>query len=428
MKKSILVFSYYANMPGACQAEWVDDRIFAFIRKGYNITLVSGTCCFTHTDPHIRHLKTPTLSPHGARYEYEEIHRRKIPVKKNAGYYYIKCMATVDKLFEKINIRSGEGRWSWMVTSFIKALFSGNIFQQEFIFTTGGPASGHLTGIILSKFFGKKVICEFQDPLSGPDIGRNNLSRIGLQFFEKRIIRFSDCTIYCTRNAMLDAQKKYARNKHKIFYVYPGSNAVEDHVKRVPGSAAQADHHEKINMTYLGSLYQTRNLDTLMLAIDELITEQEPGIGNLAVNIYGNMNKDIRERITHFKHPGILLIHGLISRDEAMQKALEADVLLLVQNTDERSVATIPFKTYDYLHTGRLILALIYRNNEIEEMMLEHGHLVCQANDVTCIKGTLKNILQGISKYKNGIKISKYTPDFAVEKMLDLVAHLPYKS
>jgi hypothetical protein len=35
--KKILVFSYYTNVPGVCQAEWVDDRIFAFIEKGYSM-------------------------------------------------------------------------------------------------------------------------------------------------------------------------------------------------------------------------------------------------------------------------------------------------------------------------------------------------------------------------------------------------------
>ena len=42
MEKRILVLSYYSNVEDSCQAEWVDDRINAFIEKGYEITLVSS--------------------------------------------------------------------------------------------------------------------------------------------------------------------------------------------------------------------------------------------------------------------------------------------------------------------------------------------------------------------------------------------------
>jgi hypothetical protein len=224
---------------------------------------------------------------------------------------------------------------------------------------------------------------------------------------------------------MQDARKRYSQFSNKIFFVYPGSNAVEDHLKSQSALNAAANNNGKLNITYLGSLYQTRNLDALMKAIDELSVETNT-TPEIAVNIYGNMNTDIRERIVNFKHKNIMFIHGLVDRDTAMQKALEADILLLVQNTDERSVATIPFKTYDYLHTGKLILALIYKNNEIEEMMQEHGHLVCQANDVSGIKSILKNIHSVFSAKKDAIKISKYTPDFAVEKMIELVKLTPY--
>ena len=211
MSKSILVFSYFTNMPGVCQAEWIDDRLWPFIDKGYDISLISGTCCFTHAHPKIKHSKVPALSPHGAAFEYNEIHRKNILAKKSLSYVYTKLMAYVERVLEKLHIRSGDGRWTWFITSTIAGLTISSIKNVSFIYTTGGPASAHLSGIFFSKLFGKKVICEFEDPLSGKDIGRNSLSRIGLKFFEKRIIKYADCTIYCTKNAMLDARRKYAQ-------------------------------------------------------------------------------------------------------------------------------------------------------------------------------------------------------------------------
>lgn len=423
MNKSILVISYYSNMPGACQAEWVDDRIFAFIQKGYKVSLISATCCFKHNNINILdHIRIPTLSPHGCRYEFDEIKRRSIPVNKfSITYLFLSLSSKVDFFLNKLNLKSGEGRWSWFLSSIIASIRHGLIKNKEFIYTTGGPASAHLTGILLAKLYGKKVICEFQDPLSGKDIGRNKLSQIGLKFFERLIIKHADITIYCTRNAMLDAFEKYSKYKSKISYVYPGANLLNKNKNLLNhNNANDFNPKRKIKITYLGSLYQTRNLDTLMHAIDELVYEGYPIHTLLEIHIYGNINSDIKQRIINFKHK-LIIIHGLVDRNEAMQKAINSDVLLLIQNTDDRSVVTIPFKTYDYMHTGKLILGLTYRNDELENMLSSHGHLVCQANDIPEIKLKLKSLLLNFNQHQTKILDSDYTPGLAVNSMIQLI-------
>jgi glycosyltransferase involved in cell wall biosynthesis len=406
-------------MPGACQAEWVDDRMFAYLNKGYNISLISASCCFKHTDSRIKHIRIPALSPHGADYEYKEIKRRNISLGKNVWltFAYLKPMSLLAGLMEKLKLKSGEGRWSWFVSSALASL-SFKIREAEYIYSTGGPASAHLTGILLAKLCGKRVICEFQDPLSGKDIGRNKLSQKGLRFFENFIIKRADRVIYCTENAMLFAKEQYSKYADKIDFVYPGSNPINNNTaKSVDRKASQ----EKINITYLGSLYQTRNMDSMMKAIDELSLKRPDILNKLEINIYGNMNPDIKLRIQNFKHEGLLKIHGLVTRSEALQRAAEADVLLLIQNTDDRSITTIPFKTYDYLHTGQLVLGLIYRNDELEKILKTHGHITCQADNIEEIKELLENIADNYTSYVGHIKVSELTPELSVKKMQQIM-------
>ena len=409
-------------MPGACQAEWIDDRIQAFIRRGYAITIVSASCCIQHQDRQITHIRIPALSPHAAAYEYDESKRRNLDTKKGITYSYIQFMSMLDRLLGKIHLQSGEGRWSWFISSLWISLIKIRVKEFDFIYTSGGPAGAHLTGIVLSKLFRKKLLCEFQDPLSGSDIGRNKFSKFGLAIFEKLIIWNADFTIYCTKNAMVDAQTRYPSIAERISFVYPGSIAVEQYLQHANIQTLEKVLNEKINITYLGSLYLTRNLDALMEAFHELAKEGNP-VTNIEVNIYGNMNADISERILHFKYPGIFIIHGLISREEAMQRALMADVLLLVQNIDDRSINTIPFKTYDYLHTGKRILALTYRNDEIDNMLTTHGHWVCQADDINGIKDILVHLKANLADTTHPVFISKYTPDYAVNSMLALLSN-----
>ena len=81
----------------------------------------------------------------------------------------------------------------------------------------------------------------------------------------------------------------------------------------------------------------------------------------------------------------------------------------------------MPFKIYDYLHTGNLIFGLIYRNDEIEEILVSHGHLVCQADDVEGIKEKLLLISGSFNNLPQNIRKSDLTPEKAVERILQLL-------
>jgi glycosyltransferase involved in cell wall biosynthesis len=417
--KNILVLSYYTNIPGSCQAEWVDDRMRSFIKEGYKITIISATCCFTHEKKNIQHFKIPALSPHAASYEYKERIRNNIPVAKDLFYIYTWVMRYVDSVFSKIGISSGEGRWTWTLPALMLCLIRvKNKMDIDFIYSTGGPPSAHLAGIMFAKIFRKKIIVEFQDPLSGEDIGRNKISAIGLRFFEKWIINYSTVAIYCTQNAMKYARNSYPSLASKIDFVYPGSRAYEN-LEFSSLNSQSIVNGNIINISYLGTLYQTRNIDTLMAALDQLINEGSPTAFH--IKIYGAINQDIKDRILKFPHHGIISMHGLVTRDEALKKALEADILLIVQHSDKRSITTMPFKTYDYLNTGKLVFGLIYKNDEIEEILSSHGHIACQVDDIASIKEKLIHIYNNFPLICKLITRSSITPKNATDRMIELL-------
>ena len=83
-------------------------------------------------------------------------------------------MHHLNKLLQRVHLNSGEGRWSWFISAFIAAMMQvRNKRKLAFIYSTGGPPSADLAAILIGKLFQKKVIVEFQDPLSGEDIGRS---------------------------------------------------------------------------------------------------------------------------------------------------------------------------------------------------------------------------------------------------------------
>ena len=408
--KNALVISFYTNLPGSCQAEWVDDRMNALIDKGFKITLISSRGVFKHKNDSIRHIRIPCINPHGAKSEFNEIESRNIKINLYLKFYY-RVMAFIDFILKKIGLETGEGRWNWTLSSLF-SLFYGH-GKYTFIYSTGGPASVHLLGIVYAKLLKSKLFIELQDPLTGEDIGRNKFSKLGLSLFEKFFVKNAYRVIYCTKNACKYSKESYPKYEKKIHHIYPGSY-LEQGVESINFS------EKKIRFTYLGSLYSTRNVTNLMEAIDKLHEDNPIYLNKFKIDLFGNIEEKILNEIKSFKHD-IFVVNGLVSRELALNESLKSDVLLLIQNTDNRSMNTIPFKTYDYLRTGKLIFALTYKNKEINNLLTDHNHIVADASHSENIYHGLKKIIDNISELNFKITKSKLTPMKAVEEMLELL-------
>ena len=413
MTKSLLVMSYYSNMPGACQAEWVDDRIKSFINEGYEISLISSICSHNHNSNKVNHYRVQSILPFPFIYEYNEIIKRKIEFSDKRFKRLNNYLKLSNFLNKFLTIFKGEGRWDWFISTLIWSIFNFKTIKgHKYIYTTGGPPSAHLLGVIYKYIFKSKLLTEFQDPLTGKDIGRNKFSKYGLKKAEKFLIKNADIIVYCTKNATENAKKIYSDFSKKIYNIYPGSSL--DQVLSVFN-----EEKTKINLTYLGSLYQSRNLDNLMQAIRNLKRQNKKIDEILEINIYGNIDDDIKTRILNFEL-NIINYHGLIPRHEVIKVANGADVLLLIQNTDDRSKVTIPFKLYDYLALRKLTLGLTYKNEEIDFLLQSHGHLSCDASNVKAIEESLINLINNFNYLNKNIISNELTPGLAVKKMLKL--------
>lgn len=379
-----LCISYYARIPGSCQAEWNDDRVTALRHLGESVWEVNSICC--NVDPSGNSTRVPSLS-------YADV-ASELAIIKDNKFHLTLVNKLICKVFQYIGMIPdmfqryltngvGEGRWTWSITSFIFGFFVTLKHRPDIIYTTGGPASAHLSGLLLSKLFGFPIMCEFEDPLSGDGIGRNEKSNRYLTFVEKIILKHATISIYCTRNAAENAKKKYPAAN--VTYIYPGSPP-QNYPKLTSLSGSK-----RVRFVHLGSLYQTRNFDTLLEAI-KVISEKQCDIAQrLVLENVGHLNADIRERL--ISHSELVKLTPLMSRPQALQYAAGCDYLLLIQNNDERSQSTIPFKIYDYLHLGIPIFGLIGDNTEIREILENHGHIVCNVSSPLSIAEKLVEIL-----------------------------------
>jgi hypothetical protein len=411
--KRVLIFSYYANLPGACQAEWIDDKLMSFDKMNIEYCFVSSPSAQLYKKSKV-HVRCPSLSWHD--YKDEIIRTREQEINILTLYLWAPFSLILGffvDLAQKIIVKGvGEGRWSWSLTAFLSGLIivltKG---RPDLILTTGGPASAHIAGIILGKLINKNVVCELQDPLSGDDIGRNSQARGLLFFVEKFLSRHASKLVYVTE-AAADYAIRNVSSTAKIVAIHPGSPKLVNDVSRP--QCEDSINKKYFKLLHMGSLYSSRNFDTLISAIN-ICRFKRPDINFEVINL-GHVEREIQSRNDCVPY---IRTEALRPRIDALNFALGSDLLLLIQNEDDRSQVTIPYKTYDYLNLGRTVLGLT-NNPELDEILKKSGHISCPVSDINSISENLLQFVSNNTKINQQIQASPFDSEKALLKLITI--------
>jgi hypothetical protein len=410
--RRILIVSYYANMPGACQAEWVDDKIKSLLEKEHEITVISAICANPYQHPKIKHIRVPSISLHDFK---DEVIRCKDVGLGLSWYLYlvIPIIYTlgimIDWIQGFVTKGIGEGKWSWILSSFVAEFLIVLRHKTDSILSTGGPASAHVSSILVSKIFGKSLVIELQDPLSGGDIGRNQAARGWLCRIEKFIVKNATKTVYVTKAAAEFAEQQF--HSSRIEAIYPGAWDF-----KISPSNFSRPNTGRYRLIHLGSLYATRTFKTIISALDLLIARgvfQETEIELLNL---GHVAPEIRAEICQKSY---VKISPPVGREKALRLAASYDIMLLIQNKDERSQVTIPYKTYDYLNLNNKVLGLL-NSSELTQLLLEAGQMACTLEDIEGVAKILESTLKREKTLQ--IKGTKIDPVIQAEKLMTLVS------
>lgn len=397
----ILFLSYFYGVQGCCPAEWADDKVDALSNKGKNIILISALSSKKCNCPNVKHFRIPSFSWIDFKSEVRELKLRDEPLSKwkiLCYYPFALILGTIIDFLQKIVVGgNGGGKWAWAITCFLCAFPLVFLFRCSVIFSTGGPASSHLAGGLLSLLTRKQLICELQDPLVGKDIGRNQNSSRLLAVVENFVVKVSSKVVYVTKLAAQEAKERYPEFASKIYAIYPGSRKFFN-LKDEISSSEDVANIKRLEMIHLGTLYSSRNLNSLIQAIDELINEQKITEGQITILNLGEIYGEIKE---HHLSRSYVTQHSIIPRKDAVLEASTKMVSLLIQHTDDRSQTTIPYKTYDYLNIGNPILGLT-NSDELSHLLHDSGNVAANVSDVQKIKLNLLDLFDNYSKYKSG--------------------------
>ena len=389
MVKSILLISYFSGIDGCCPAEWVDDKIDSLSKLDHKIVLISGLGSKPEMRANVIQYRVPSLSYTDLMTEYRQLKSasQRVPY---SFYLMLPFSLTFGYLFDLFQkqITNGIGgtKFSWIFPVSFVVMFTVIKYRIELILTTGGPPSAHIAGILIGRIARTKTVIEFQDPLSGDDIGRNSRSAKLLAIVESLLVKLSNRVVYVTKKASDLARKKFKTDK--IISIYPGARRFNLPLK------IDKKNFKKLKMVHLGTLYSSRNMNSLIGAIDSLIHSGKIKKNDIEIVNLGEIYGEFKSH--HLRRNYIKQV-PIQPRIEALAQAAEFDMSLLIQHSDKRSIATIPYKTYDYLNISNPIMALT-NNKELSNLLAKFGHYSANVNDVDQIAELLMKILNGRTK------------------------------
>ncbi|SEM31387.1 Glycosyltransferase involved in cell wall bisynthesis [Aquimarina amphilecti] len=265
------------------------------------------------------------------------------------------------------------------------------------IITTGPPHSVHLIGKELKDKLDLSWIADFRDPWT--TIGYHNKLKLTKRSIdkhkalEKHVLNTVDhitVTSYTTKEEFTEITNK------PISVITNGYDT-----EKV--SDIQLD--TKFTVSHIGSLLSGRNPEKLWKVLYDLTEENTDFAKDFRLRLVGAVSEDV---LSSIKEAGLSIFlenKGYVSHKEAIEIQRSSQVLLLVEINSEETKCIIPGKLFEYMISGRPILAVGPKGADISKLIKEtnSGHFF-EFQEYSEMK---KVILECFRKFQEGNLITE---------------------
>lgn len=261
----------------------------------------------------------------------------------------------------------------------------------DLVFTYGNPHSIHLTGYLIKKKFHLPWIVGYDDEWS------QHPWRRPLFDWQKRLDRWLERKVLSAAENVIASTPSYSELYSKLVPNYMSSK-----FKAITYSYDENDFryntkthsNSYMNFVYTGSLYGDQTPVFFLRAIKSLIDNGLLTKENFQVTFAGMISHKFQTLFQDESINPIVTHHGVCSYRDSINYIHNADVLILIVSSS-RGKGNIPAKTFDYIGSGKPILALIPPNGDTAEVITRTGTgVIVPPEDVKSIKNAIITLFQ----------------------------------
>lgn len=288
--------------------------------------------------------------------------------------------------------------WAYDVTQYIERYV--DLDQFEAVYTTSGPASAHLIGFYLKQKYGIPWVADYRDPWTfnpyGADYNSDNMGQRFLFELEYVLLHSADCNLTVESNEVDIYVEQFRLEREKIVSITNGYDEEDFACLQMPHGRI-----DKFTINYSGLLYtQQRSIDPVLRAIQQLRDEKKIDLSKLRFRIVGVSAQGNLEAAGKYGLAQVIESTGYLSHQEALQANVDANLLLLLVGDEPKFKPVYTGKFFEYLRSGRPILALAPKDSAVDRVLRESGH--GQAFLSTQIPKIKSMILQEYKKWEQG--------------------------
>lgn len=302
--------------------------------------------------------------------------------------------------------------WAYDVVQYIEENLDLDKFRV--IYTTSGPASAHLIGFYMKQKYGIPWVADYRDPWTfnpyGAEYDSDNPDQRLLFELESVLLKSADCSLTVEESLVGVYEERFGLGKGKIRCITNGYDEEDFAALSIP--ERQPD---KFTINYSGLLYsQQRSIVPVLKAFQQLFKEKRVDPESILLRIVGTSNQDNLEAVKRYGLEKNIVYTGYVSHQEALQSNLDANLLLLLVGDEEKFKPVYTGKIFEYLRSGRPILALAPKGGAVDQVLRESGHGKAFLSTET---NRIKNmILREYQKWQAG-EIPKFLHSPQIERL-----------
>ena len=285
------------------------------------------------------------------------------------GGAVLKALAKALRLTEIVTDRSH--RFEWVAAAMRAAERLASAAPFEAIVSTGPPQATHLAAMLLKRRWRVPWIADFRDPITMPGAK----PALEAAWLERRFFSSADAVVAVTDRVANGWREQYPEFAGKFSVIWNGFDPAE----AFGPQALPAREHRVIS--HLGDIYGPRHPSRFIASISRL-RDRDPSLRDLHIELVGPMDEDAPCRAMRefqaLAAEGALRFNAAVApRAEALHKTATSDYLLLLDINLKGVGYTVPAKIFDYVRSGRPILAYTPAESPVEEILRQSGVRHC---------------------------------------------------
>ena len=267
------------------------------------------------------------------------------------------------------------------------------LHKPDLVFISGPPFSPMLLGTWIKDKYAIPYVVSFRDDWS---LGQSRLDNIPPKRFTAKDRHFEHLVL-TKANHVVTTNRAYKNDFLALYPELPEAHYTVitngyDETDFSPRKAPPRQDRKFMHIVYPGALYGRRNPAKIWQALHELVLSQEIDPSRIRIDIYGqNYRSFVFSGIDASSQVNqIVQLHPYLPHHQAIEALLQADLLLLFSGPGPKSDVVIPGKLFEYMRSGRPVLAVINPQGVCAEIFSQaRSGLIANSASVSDIKDKL---------------------------------------